>query len=249
MNPTPTDAAGAPRRIAIAIDGPASSGKGTVARLVARKLGYAWIDTGAMYRAVALLARERGVAWSDAEALARIAREADFAFSWDGATLRLRVDGRDVSEAIRTDEIGRGASDVSVHPAVRAALLDRQRALGRAGGVVMDGRDIGTVVLPDAEVKIYLDATPEERARRRHREFLARGIDKDFAEVLAEIRERDHQDSTRAAAPLRAAEDARVIDSTGLTPEEVADRVLAAVRERLESGAAGAGLDAEDRPR
>ena len=219
-----------PDRICIAIDGPASSGKGTVARMVARALGYAYVDTGAMYRAVALIALERGVSLADARAVAEVAASLDFSFRWDGEALRVRVDGRDVSEDIRAERVGKGASDVAVHPPVRAALLERQRALGAAGGVVMDGRDIGTVVLPAAELKIFLDATPEERARRRTLEMHARGIEADYDRTLAEIRARDHQDSTRAVAPLLPAPDALVLDSTHRSAAQMAAEIEALAR-------------------
>jgi len=212
--------------IAIAIDGPASSGKGTVARIVAHTLGYAYVDTGAMYRTVALLAREAGIAWTDGPALGRLAAAIDFRFSWDGDVLRVAVGDRDVSEAIREAEIGMGASDVAVLPEVRAALLGTQQALGRGGAVVMDGRDIGTVVMPGADLKVYLDASPSERARRRHLEHAAKGQDLPYDAVLAEIVERDRQDSSRATAPLVVAADAVVIDSTHLDAEQVALRVL-----------------------
>ncbi|HMV67426.1 MAG TPA: (d)CMP kinase, partial [Myxococcota bacterium] len=161
--------------ITIAVDGPASSGKGTVARAVARALGYAYVDTGAMYRSVALVASRRGVGWDDEPALADLAAGLSFRFGWDGARLRVEVDGEDVTAAIRADTFGTGASRVSRLPRVRAALLDLQRALGAAGGVVMDGRDIGTVVLPAADLKVYLDADVHERARRRHAEIVGRG--------------------------------------------------------------------------
>ncbi len=221
-------------RINIAIDGPASSGKGTVARLVAASLGYAYIDTGAMYRTVALVATERGVALSDAERLAEVAESLDFRFHWDGDQLRLVVQGRDVTELIRAEAVGRGASDVAVHPAVRAALLGRQRALASEGGVVMDGRDIGTVVLPDADLKVFLDASPEERARRRALDLIQRNAPADYETILREIRARDLQDSSRAAAPLCASPDARIVDSTHHSAREVADEVEAMAREILD---------------
>lgn len=216
--------------ITIAIDGPASSGKGTVARMVAETLGYAYIDTGAMYRAVALAARERGVPWSDAEAVATVAAGLEFRFTWTEGRLRLAVDGRDVTQDIRAEAIGRGASDVAVHGPVRAALLERQRALARLGGVVMDGRDIGTVVLPEAELKVFLDATPEERARRRTLELEQRGAPADYDTILREIQARDLQDSSRAASPLRAADDAVHVDSTHHTAPEVAAQIEALAR-------------------
>lgn len=229
--------------ICIAIDGPASSGKGTVARLVARALGYAYVDTGAMYRAVALCALERGIGLDQADAVAAVAAGLDFRFGWDGERLTVTVDGRDVSDLIRQEHVGRGASDVAVHPAVRAALLERQRALGRAGGVVMDGRDIGTVVLPDAALKIFLDASPDERARRRTLEIVARGGPGSedpglYQRTLDEIRARDLQDSTRAVAPLRRAADARVLDSTRCTAADMAARIEAMARQLVDAQAA-----------
>jgi cytidylate kinase len=212
--------------ITIAVDGPASSGKGTVARAVARELGYAYVDTGAMYRAVALCAERRGVSWEDENALAALASGLRFRFSWRGELLRVEVDGEDVTSEIRLDQYGTGASRVSRQPAVRLALLGLQRALGAAGGVVMDGRDIGTVVLPDAELKIYLDADVHERARRRYEEILRRGEAVVLEQVLAAMVERDRLDMQRDVAPLRPADDAVVIDSTGRTPQAVTEQVL-----------------------
>jgi CMP/dCMP kinase len=214
----------APRGLTIAIDGPASSGKGTVARLVARQLGYAWLDSGSMFRAVALLATERGVPLDDGDALGRLADGLDFRYTWAGDRLSVSVDGRDLTEAIRTEAVGQGASRVSAFGPVRRALLERQRALAAAGAVVMDGRDIGTVVLPDADLKIFLDATAAERARRRTLDLQAR--------ILADIEARDHQDRTRALAPLRQAEDSVFLDSTGLGPDAVAARVVDLARAR-----------------
>lgn len=214
----------------IAIDGPASSGKGTVARLVARTLSLPYIDTGAMYRAVGLFALEQGVSLSDGPALAQLASRLDFSFSWDGTTLRLAVNGRDITEAIRTEVIGRAASDVAAIPDVRRALLERQRALAREEGVVMDGRDIGTVVLPDAELKIYLDASLPERARRRARELKDRGDDEDTQEIMIDLKARDAQDSGREVAPLKQADDAVYIDTTTLTTRQACDQVVALAR-------------------
>lgn len=220
------------RSLTIAVDGPASSGKGTVARGVARALGYQYVDTGAMYRAVALFARRRGIAWDDEPALARLARELRFRFHWDGELLRVEVDGEDVTGAIREDAIGNGASDVSALPAVRSALLEQQRALGASGGVVMDGRDIGTVVLPDADLKVFLDAGLDERARRRHEELLRRGEVVHYAEVRDAIAERDRRDRERETAPLRQAPDAVYVDTTDLTIRQAVDVLLALARER-----------------
>jgi cytidylate kinase len=215
-----------PRPLAIAIDGPASSGKGTVARMVARTLGYAYIDTGAMYRAVALRAQEEGIDLGDGARLGALAASIDFRFRWDGEQLQILDGERDLSREIRTETVGRGASAVAVLPAVRAALLGRQRALGADGGVVMDGRDIGTVVLSDAGLKIFLDAAPSERARRRHAELVLKDPGLTYEVVLADLIARDKQDSQRAAAPLRRAEGARLVDSTGQTIEAVVATIL-----------------------
>lgn len=220
------------RKLTIAVDGPASSGKGTVARAVARALGYQYVDTGSMYRAVALFARRRGIAWDDAPALAQLAAELRFRFDWDGELLRVEVDGEDVTGALREDAIGNGASTVSAHPAVRTALLEQQRALGARGGVVMDGRDIGTVVLPDADLKVFLDAALDERARRRHEELLRRGEVLRYAQVREAIAERDRQDREREVAPLRQAPDAVYVDTTDLTIRQAVDVLLALANER-----------------
>ncbi|MCB9687021.1 MAG: (d)CMP kinase [Alphaproteobacteria bacterium] len=220
------------RRIAIAVDGPGSSGKGTVARGVARALGYQYVDTGAMYRAVALLARRRGIGWDDGHAIGRLATELRFRFQWDGDILRVEVDGEDLTRAIRADDVGQGASRISRYPEVRAALLGLQRELGAGGGVVMDGRDIGTVVLPNAELKIFLDASLDERARRRHEELLRRGEMVHLDEVRAALDARDRQDRERATAPLVAAADAIRIDTTELTIPRAIDVVLGLARDR-----------------
>lgn len=220
------------RRLTIAVDGPGSSGKGTVARGVAAALGYQYVDTGAMYRAVALVARRQGISWEDAERLSDLARSLRFSFSWDGAALRVTVDGEDLTAAIRADDVGTGASAVSRHKPVREALLALQRELGAVGGVVMDGRDIGTVVLPGADVKIFLDAAREERARRRYEELSRRGEPTTLQEVLSALDARDKQDRERAHAPLRPAEDAVLLDTTAMSIEEaiasVVGRVVAA---------------------
>lgn len=214
-------------KLRIAVDGPGSSGKGTVARAVARALDYAYVDTGAMYRTVALVALRRGVDWDDAEAVAGLARGLDFAFRWDGDVLRVLVEGDDVTRDVRRDAIGTGASRVSRHPPVRDALLALQRDLAAKGGVVMDGRDIGTVVLPDAELKVYLDASLEERARRRHEELLRRGDTVKYQIVHDALEARDRRDSERDVAPLRPADDAVRLDSTEMTIRQVVERVLA----------------------
>ena len=213
-------------RISIAVDGPAASGKGTAARGVAQALDYAYIDTGAMYRAVGLAAQARGLPLSDEAAVGAVAQALEFGFSWDGGVLRLSVDGQDVTQAIRTEAAGRGASAVATLPAVRRALVAQQQKLADRGGVVMDGRDIGTVVLPDAHLKVFLDASVEVRAARRHAELQARGDTRALSEVLSDLKARDHQDRTRAADPLRPADDAVLLDSSRLEPAEVIDRIL-----------------------
>jgi CMP/dCMP kinase len=216
----------------VAIDGPAGAGKSTVARSLARGLGYTYIDSGAMYRAVALLAARQGISYEDGEALSQLARRLRFEFVSDGESPRLLVDGEDVSRAIRTPEISRGSSEVSRWPGVRTALVEEQRRLGHRGGAVMEGRDIGTVVFPDAEVKIYLTATPEERAHRRTAELRERGEDVDGAQVLRDVIERDERDMRRQHSPLRRAEDAVEVLTDGLTLSEVVERLEALVRER-----------------
>jgi cytidylate kinase len=218
------------RRLIIAVDGPGSSGKGTVARRVAAALGYRYVDTGSMYRAVALLCRRRGVAWSDGDAVAALARGLTLDFDWDGDVLHVFADGEDVTREVRDDEIGQGASLVSRHPGVRDALLGLQRQLAAGGGVVMDGRDIGTVVLPNADLKVYLDASLDERVRRRHEELLRRGETVALDEVHDALVLRDRQDSERAVAPLRVAPGAVVVDTTDLTVRQAVDALLLLVR-------------------
>ncbi len=207
----------------VAIDGPAGAGKSTVARQLARRLGFTIIDTGAIYRSVALAALRAGVAWDDDVALGRLL-DPGLGIAFAGERVLLR--GEDVTAAIRTPEISRGASVVSARPVVRQKLLQLQRDLGRGAprGAVLEGRDIGTVVFPDADVKFFLTASAEARAGRRHAELAEKGVPVPLAEVLADQRQRDRDDTERALAPLRAAPDAIVIDTTGLDLEEVVDR-------------------------
>lgn len=214
----------------VAIDGPVASGKSTVARRVARRLGYLYLDTGAMYRAVGLLATEAGVPLDDESAVREVAATAHLCFDGDG---RLHAGDRDLSGLIRSLEMGTAASIVSTLPDVRRLLVERQRELGRGADVVMEGRDIGTNVFPDAEVKVYLSARPEVRAERRAAELEAAGAAMDRRQVLTELLERDRRDSRREVAPLRKADDAVEVDSSGLSLEEVVDAVVAIVREKV----------------
>lgn len=218
----------------IAIDGPAGAGKSSASKELARRLGLFLLDTGAIYRTLALQARERNVAWNDEPSLARLARALPIVFQprAEGGQAVL-LDGRDVSEAIRASEISDGASRVSSLPEVRAALLDLQRSIADTGGCVVEGRDIGTVVLPWAPVKFFLTASPEERARRRHDELRERGEASDLTSTLAEILERDRRDRTRDVAPMRAAADAETLDSSTMSLDEVVARMESVARERL----------------
>ncbi len=222
-----------PAALALAIDGPAASGKSTVAHGVARALGLAIIDTGSLYRTVALAARRRGVGWTDDDALAGVVAGLDVKLEPSDGGFSVLLEGEDVTKAIRAPEISHGASVVAARPVVREGLLELQRRLAhRPPGAVLTGRDIGTVVLPDATVKFFLTASPEVRARRRHDEYVARGEDARYEDVLAAVRERDEKDRTRAVAPLRQAADAVLVDSSDLGIEEVVDRMLGEVRAR-----------------
>jgi CMP/dCMP kinase len=229
------------KSLIIAIDGPSGAGKSTLGRRLARELGLLYIDTGAMYRAVALAVTRAGVSTSDAAAVAEVARRADIQLAGDPDSLQVRLDGQDVSEEIRGEQAGHTASVVSAIPEVRRELVRRQRELGaRGGGVVLDGRDIGTVVFPDADLKFFLTAVPEERARRRFDEEHAKLRDQTFEATLADINARDRRDSSREDSPLKIADGAVVIDTTELPIEEVYRRMLEAVRNRHPSAAGGA---------
>jgi len=206
----------------IAIDGPTASGKGTIAERVARALGFHYLDSGALYRLVAWRAMQRNVDAADAAALVRLAASMDPIFA-DG---RIELDGLDVTEAIRREEVSRAASLVAVHPGVRQALLELQRARRRAPGLVADGRDMGTVVFPDATLKVYLTASVEARAERRHKQLIEKGFPANIATLSQELRARDARDAGRTASPLKPAEDAYQLDSSGLTIEEVVALVL-----------------------
>lgn len=214
----------------IAIDGPAASGKSTIGALLAKRLSYVYFDTGVMYRAVTWAALERGVAIEDEAGVTALAEELQIDVIRptvdDGRQYTVLADGQDVTWAIRTPEVDRGVSPVSVYPGVRAALTAQQRRIGSKGQIVMVGRDIGTVVLPNADLKIYLDATLERRIDRRYREVLGRGEVAEYETVVESVRQRDEIDSSRALAPLRPAGDAVVIDTTPLTVDQVLAHVL-----------------------
>ncbi len=218
----------------IAIDGPAASGKSTIGLKLANALGYLFFDTGVMYRAVTWLALERGVDIGDEAAVTALAEEAHIdvapASKSDGRTCDVMVDGQDITWETRSPQVEASVSPVSAYRGVRSALTRQQRRIGQRGKVVMVGRDIGTVVLPDADLKIYLDASAEERARRRYDEIRARGGKADYNEILEKVIARDRIDSTRDVAPLKAAEDAVVVDSDKLTADEVFAEVLALVK-------------------
>jgi len=211
----------------IAIDGPSGSGKGTIARRVAGVLGWHLLDSGALYRLVGLAARNEGVALDDAARLAQIARDLDVEFDSNSrGEERIRLDGDDVSVEVRTEEAGAGASAVAAVPAVRKALLERQRAFRRPPGLVADGRDMGTQVFPDASLKVFLTASAEERAHRRHKQLKDKGLNVSLAALSRDIEDRDRRDSERSVAPLRPAEDARILDSSGQSIEAVTQTVL-----------------------
>ena len=220
------------KRVVVAIDGPAGAGKSTIARRVAERLGFTYIDSGAMYRAVALWALRRGVDPGDMHRVEQLAIAAEIELSPG----RIRLNGEDVTEAIRTPEVSGGASKVAGIPAVRRALVAKQRAMGERTSVVMEGRDIGTVVFPDADVKIFLDADPRERVRRRLQDVRAAGEAIPESALAAQMKERDQRDSTRAAGPLAQAPDAAYLDSTSLTAEEVEEAILKIVRSRVTNG-------------
>lgn len=211
----------------VTIDGPSGSGKGTISRAVAQHVGWHLLDSGALYRLVAYAGGDRGLDPADIEGHARLAASMQVVFGVgpDGSE-RVTLEARDVTRAIRTETAGQGASRVAAWPAVRSALLARQRAFARPPGLVADGRDMGTVIFPGARLKIYLTASAEERARRRYKQLKDKGSGASLSALSREITERDARDSTRAVAPLIPASDAEVIDSTGLTIEEVVDRVL-----------------------
>ena len=224
----------------IAIDGPSGAGKSTVAKAVAKKLGFSCLDTGAMYRAVAVAALRNGIELTDEEALGELAENCIISFghvAGDPIPKQVFLDGEEVTRDIRTAEIDKAVTPVSAAPAVRRALVAQQQRIGRAGNYVVEGRDIGTVVFPEAPVKVFLTASAEERAHRRVRQNVDRGIGcTSYAEVLADLIRRDKADSTRATSPLKPAEDAIMLDSTKLYIEDVIDRICALAEERQAAG-------------
>ncbi len=218
----------------IALDGPSGAGKSTLAKLLAKALGFLYVDTGAIYRTVGLAASRRGIPLEDARAVEAILPQLEIGMSYgDDGLQHMYLNGEDVTEAIRRNEVSRYASQVSAIPAVRTYLLEMQRKLAREHDVIMDGRDIGTVVLPQADLKIFLTATAQDRARRRYEELLERGQQVDREQVLREVMERDERDIHRQTAPLRQAEDAVAVDTTGNSLEESYQLLLEVIREKL----------------
>ncbi len=218
---------------AIAIDGPAGAGKSTIAKLLAQELGFIYVDTGALYRAIGLYVTRQGVDPKNAAAVEPLLGDIALELRYVDGDQRVMLCGEDVSDAIRLPAMSMAASDVSAIPAVRAFLLDRQKEIACHNHVVMDGRDIGTVILPDAQIKIFLTATAEDRAERRRNQLLKKGIEADYDEILRDVKERDYNDSHRAIAPLKQASDAFLIDTTGNTLEKTTNLILQFVKERL----------------
>jgi len=210
----------------LTIDGPSGSGKGTIAQAIADRLGWHRLDSGALYRSVGLAAGRRGIALTDAPALALMTRNLDLAFRTSHGTEVVQLDGSDITEAIRSEDAGRAASQVAALPEVRRALLELQHSFASAPGLVADGRDMGTVVFPAADLKVFLTASPDARALRRHKQLKEKGIDVSLRDLSQGIAERDQRDASRSVAPLKPADDARILDSTDLRPEEVVQQVL-----------------------
>jgi cytidylate kinase len=220
--------------LTIAIDGPSGAGKSTVARSLAKRLGYVYIDTGAMYRTVALRVKERGISPEDEFGINQLASSLHITFITEGEKTLVFCNGEDITEAIRKPEISRLASTISKQKGVREVLVQMQREMGKGGGAILEGRDIGTVVFPDADVKFYLDAEGEERARRRYDEMVEKGVNVDFKETQEELIQRDHHDMHRTYSPLRKAVDAVFIDSTHRSVEEVVEEMVRIVRAKEE---------------
>jgi len=219
--------------IAIAIDGPAGAGKSTIAKRAAKELDFIYVDTGALYRAIALYMMRHGISANDSAAVVAALPKISVDIVHEKGEQRVILNGEGVSDYIRSSEVSRGASDVSAIPEVREFLLQLQRDLAEKNNVIMDGRDIGTVVLPEAKIKIYLFASPEDRAHRRFQEMLEKGVDAEFSSVLEEIQQRDYNDMNREIAPLRPAEDAVAVDTTGNTLEESVELITNLIKECL----------------
>ncbi|MBD3305829.1 (d)CMP kinase [candidate division KSB3 bacterium] len=235
MTPQNRSTSASDTHLVIAIDGPAGSGKSSVGDLLAKRLRYVHISTGAIYRAIGWKSEQQGIAPNDIPAMQRLIAQTTIEFRRrEDGTSAMIVDGDDVSEQLTTNEAGLRASTVAAIPEVRQSFLALQRRLGRNGGVILDGRDIGTVVFPDADVKFYLDASPQERAHRRFLQLQQQGRSADLAQLIADIKQRDHDDSTRTIAPLRQAEDAVYIDSTHLTLPQVVEKMMHTVRQSTE---------------
>jgi cytidylate kinase len=220
----------------VTIDGPSGAGKGTLCRLVAQRTGYHLLDSGSLYRLTALSAMQSGVDLNDMACVADVAQSLDIRFDVTDAGISIYLAGEDVTTAIRREEVGMNASKVAAYPPVRAALLERQRDFAKEPGLVADGRDMGTVVFPHAEVKIFLTASAEERARRRVLQLQAAGESADMAAILADIRARDERDSNRSAAPLVPAADALILDSTNRSIEQVLNSILEQIAQRADTG-------------
>jgi cytidylate kinase len=221
--------------LTIAIDGPSGAGKSTVARFLAQRLGYLYVDTGAMYRIVALKVKAKSIDPEDESILFPLVSSLSVTFVTDGGETHVFCDKEDVTEAIRLPEISRLASDISKRKSVREALVQKQREMGEEGGVVLEGRDIGTVVFPNADVKFYLDAEVEERGRRRFKELALKGIAADYKETFEEVMQRDHNDMHRIHSPLKKADDAVFIDSTHRSAEEVVEEMIQIIKEKAKS--------------
>ena len=219
--------------VSVAIDGPAGAGKSTLARRLAAELGYIYVDTGAMFRTIGLYALRAGKDTKDNEAVNALLPEISLKFAFIGGEQHIYLNGEDVSTAIRTEEVGMAASAVGANPEVRAFLLGMQRDMAKTQDVLMDGRDIGTVVLPDATVKIFLTASPEARATRRWKEYQQKGVEVSYEEVLADVRQRDYQDTHRAAAPLRQADDAQLLDTSEMNFEQSLEAMKKMIVEKV----------------
>lgn len=219
--------------VSVAIDGPAGAGKSTLARRLAAELGYIYVDTGAMFRTIGLYALRAGKDPKDNEAVNALLPEISLKFAFIGGEQHIYLNGEDVSTAIRTEEVGMAASAVGANPEVRAFLLGMQRDMAKTQDVLMDGRDIGTVVLPDATVKIFLTASPEARATRRWKEYQQKGVEVSYEEVLADVRQRDYQDTHRAAAPLRQADDAQLLDTSKMNFEQSLEAMKKMIVEKV----------------